>query len=250
VKINADTKKYFSVASKPGAFGATIYNQLFRLLGINAIYLPLGIPPEVPFFDIFHALSLIGAQGINISMPFKEQARLFARNLPESPNINTLTRVSSSDWHGWNTDGWGFLTALNDQVPMEKIQTVFIFGTGAVAQTIDNVFRHNGVICEMRREVPDANYDLFVNATPIGMPGIDPVVPWDRFVWRSKYVFDVVVGHETQLVKAAREARKTVIPGYMMAMYQLVRQFRYHFPEQQDVTHLVREEMKVMGYDI
>jgi hypothetical protein len=36
----------------------------------------------------------------------------------------------------------------------------------------------------------------------------------------------------------------------MMAMYQLVRQFRYHFPEQQDVTHLVREEMKVMGYDI
>jgi shikimate 5-dehydrogenase len=258
VRINKDTKKLFSVASRPGNFGTTIYNELFRQYGINAVYLPCGVDERHTFHEVFHGLRIIGAVGINVSMPFKEQALSHAGNLPRYDAINTLVKDENGFWSGHNTDAVGFYYALKDKVEPTKLESVFILGEGGVAKTVRKLLVESyNIDVTMGKKHPEKNYDLFVNATPIGMPGVPPQFSWDRIVVRSKYVFDAVIplpGMKTELVQAAQRNNVPVIPGHKMAMYGIASQFTSHFPQvaqqHQNVEHLVKEEMKVMGYEV
>ncbi len=257
MRINKDTAKFFSVASRPGNFGATLYNELFRLLGINAIYVPLGVDPKHGFARVFHGLEIIGARGINISMPFKDDARQHVYNCPEFANINTMVKDAQGSWNGYNTDAHGFCEALEEMVPIEELQTVAVFGQGAVAHTVVDALhqRNRCVLVSTSKDPPKMPVDLVVNATPVGMEGVEVKVPWDRFVAKAKYVFDAVISPPqlpTQLVRTARDSRKPYVEGQIMCKHGLARQFLYHFPHQdpEKVKHLIDEEMKAMGYAV
>jgi shikimate 5-dehydrogenase len=263
LKINKDTATFFSIASKPGNFGSTIYNRLFALLGINAIYIPLGIDANIPFSDVFTSLKTIGAKGINISMPFKRQARNCVYN-SEYDNINTLTCNNKEVWSAHNTDAYGFMEALKSSVPLKEIRTIHVFGTGSVAHTIQCALATEqvrnaldgtgpGTSTYTGKQIPANPVDLFVNATPAGMPGAEIRTPWETLIDHAKYVFDVVVSepkHPTELVALAKRSGKLAISGEKMCMYGLTKQFSLHYPSHQNVLHLVQNEMKVMGYDL
>ena len=79
MKIDTDTKLFFSVAGKPGNFGSYMYNSAFEKLGINAIYKPLQLDCKTNFdrfFDFLFALKRINASGLSVSMPFKKFAAI------------------------------------------------------------------------------------------------------------------------------------------------------------------------------
>lgn len=248
MKITKDTAKFFSVASKPGSFGATIYNRLFALFGINAVYLPVGVSAHIPFQQTFDALNLIGAQGINVSMPFKRAALDVVRNFPAEDNINTMVRHGPENWYGHNTDAYGFQKCLESLPP---VRSVFILGRGAVAHSVMETLNKKGITdYTAGTNKSEKHHDLFVNATPLGMDGFPTDTPWDRLTANSKYVIDAVVHHESRLIKYAREQKKPCVPGYIMCMHQLAQQFHHHYPHHEDVLHLVKEEMKEMKYDL
>lgn len=254
MKINKDTAKFFSVASRPGNFGATIYNELFRLLGINAIYVPLGVDARHGFAQAFRGLELIGARGINVSMPFKWDAKDHVYNCPHGP-VNTLRMGEDGIWEGYNTDAVGFRKALQEMVPIDELSSVYIFGAGAVASTVMYELESTSCKVTMGKHLPAEPVDLFVNASPVGMDGIEVKVPWEKFVCKARYVFDAVISQPrlpTQLVRAARDLRKPCVEGQTMCKHGLVRQFTLHVPHQDPakVEHLVTAEMKEMGYAV
>ena len=255
-KINKETEKLFSVASIAGNFGATIYNQLFRLLGVNAVYLPVQVHSRIHFSRVFDSLNLIGARGINVSMPFKKEAKNHVYNAPKFFNINTLTKEDGI-WAGYNTDAHGFRTALQAITPIHKLSTAWIFGTGAVATTMQQTLHQYSPACEVTalKEFPTSHVDLVINASPVGMNGSQGYSPWDDFVDKADVVFDAVVGTpkiETDLVRIAKHKGKKTISGYQMSMHGLIKQFCLHYPRfsESDVGHLVKQEVKEMGYEV
>jgi 3-dehydroquinate dehydratase / shikimate dehydrogenase len=76
-----------------------------------------------------------------------------------------------------------------------------------------------------RAEVAKQNFDVIINATPVGM-GANKQSPLEDKELNTKYVFDLVyVPAETRLIKMARAKGLQVIPGLEMFVQQGARQF-------------------------
>ena len=71
----------------------------------------------------------------------------------------------------------------------------------------------------------DGNYDLLINATPVGMfPKVDACAVSDKVIENSGSVFDVIYNPiETLLMKKARAMGKTAVGGAAMLVYQAVK---------------------------
>lgn len=247
--INKDTALYFSISSSPGNFGATLYNKAFEWHGINAIYKPLQVERD-QFFTTLSALKMIGVKGVSVSMPFKFEAVLNCVNMSTCNNVNTL--VMPKGWtlfQGFNTDGYGFLNACRDILPLVKSAT--ILGKGAVSQTIQQVLKQYGIAFHVRstddliHDLPEG--DLLINATPVGMNHPDYIWP-PSAIEKFKYVFDVVVRRDTRLLQVAKQMGKETIPGYKMAYYQFEQQF-FHYIGFKPQKELMMQLMKEMGYE-
>jgi shikimate dehydrogenase len=253
VKIDKDTKRFFSVASSPGNFGATIYNHLFNELGINALYMPLGFSETASFHKILSALSLIKASGVSVSMPFKYDA--WQQTVPpkeDISNVNTLIRQVSGHYYGYNTDIDGFMHAC----PLSNVNSATIIGRGAVSESIAFVLDKHKI---PYRKFGGRNYsedvyqgeyrDLLINATPMGMTDIPDDYFSNYIVSHHKTVFDVVVAKKTNLERICEEENVQYIPGYKMAMYQLIAQFELYTGCNPPKT-LIKEKLIEMGYEV
>jgi 3-dehydroquinate dehydratase / shikimate dehydrogenase len=76
-----------------------------------------------------------------------------------------------------------------------------------------------------RADVAKQQFDVIINATPVGMNG-SKQSPLDEKELNTKYVFDLVyTPAETPLVKMARAKNIQVIPGLEMFVQQGARQF-------------------------
>ena len=63
----------YSISIKPGKFGFTIYNHIFKELSLDYVYKPVRIENENLLADILNLLiSTEMIKGISISMPYKQ----------------------------------------------------------------------------------------------------------------------------------------------------------------------------------
>lgn len=234
--VNKDTELFFSVSSKPGDFGSTLYNAAFQELGIDAIYKPLKLQHLNDFKSLMEALQTIGASGLSVSMPFKKIAKTLSwtnhNDAFQIGNCNTLT-LKDGTICGDNTDWTGFSIACKEVI--NKSKGAIIYGTGAVSDSIIYALdkkripfrRINRKDVYLLSKDSERDYsDFLINATPIGMQGIEDTVFTKDIVSKYKYVFDVVVNKEpTNLIKLANEHCKLSISGIVMSLHQLCRQF-------------------------
>lgn len=91
------------------------------------------------------------------------------------------------------------------------------------------------------------NADLLINATPVGMDEIPDDIFISEVIERFKYVFDVVVKRETNLIKNAIKLNKLCVSGVSMSFEQLCEQFRIYTGEDAPRDILVRE-LQENGY--
>ena len=76
-----------------------------------------------------------------------------------------------------------------------------------------------------RADVAKQQFDVIINATPVGMNG-NKQSPLEEKELNTKYVFDLVyTPAETRLIKMARAKNMQVIPGLEMFVQQGARQF-------------------------
>jgi shikimate dehydrogenase len=223
-----------------------MHNRAMKALGINGIYLKFRIPPSL-LSDALRGIKALGIRGVNLTMPLKTMAPQMMDSLDEDAEetmaVNTV--LNDGKLKGFNTDVGGF----SDSLPEKPGRTV-VLGTGGAASAVllalsrlgsDTIVmgrRWDRAVELARRfgakpmefklwKLEEIEWDLLVNATPLGMSGFPELeVPAGAFK-PGRTVFDLVYSPvKTRLLREAEMRGCRTISGLLMLVNQGARSFR------------------------
>lgn len=234
-----------------------IHKRLFELEGKNdAVYEICEIPPEA-LAEKTDYLNSLG--GYNITIPYKVDIIKYIDELDESAkryeSVNCVVRRGNKNI-GFNTDCFGFLRALEAEGASldGRILQIGCGGVGrmmaieAVLHGADLIvsvlpgFENTAeaVIAELKKQGRSENelarihivhsdeingdFDLLVNATPVGMfPKIDGCPASEKVISRCKCVFDAIYNPDkTKLMSIAESYGAKAVGGMSMLVWQAV----------------------------
>jgi shikimate dehydrogenase len=120
-KMDASTQIYGIIGNPvKHSLSPKIHNAEFQRLGINAAYLPFEVGKDMLGLA-FEGIRSLGIRGVNITIPFKEEAVDHVDEIPEDLDrgIGALNTIVNRDGvlYGYNTDVPGFLW---DRTPAQK----------------------------------------------------------------------------------------------------------------------------------
>jgi shikimate dehydrogenase len=219
-----------------------------------------------------------GGAGLNITVPFKEEAFRFAERLTDramrAGAVNTLSRCDDGCIEGDNTDGIGLVRDMMANLGWRvQGQRLLILGAGGAARgVLEPLLRENPSELLIVNRTPeraeqlvrefsdiarlegggytllgDRQFDLVVNATSAGLSGEMPDLP-SSLLTEHSCCYDLVYGDEpTPFMRwAALHAAWAVADGLGMLVEQAAQSFyiwRKVRPETQSVIRQLRESM-------
>lgn len=200
-----------------------IHAAFARATGQELTYERIEAPLD-GFARTVEAFARGGGRGLNVTMPFKEQAFALAATRSEraalAGAVNTLV-VTDTGWHGDNTDGVGLVRDLTRNLNVAIAQrSVLILGAGgatrgvvgpllaerparlcvanrtiARAEALAGVFEDLGSLEACAPESLSEVFDIVINATPWG-PGEDaPRLP-ASIIGKRTFAYDMVYADE------------------------------------------------------
>ena len=253
------TKKGLSILNKKyGVIGYPIghtmspfiQKELFSLRGIIADYEKYEIEPKNLTAEFRQTLKNLN--GFNITIPHKIGIMSCLDRIDASAAeygaVNTVCRRDGV-YIGYNTDAYGFLKGL-EYSGIILGGKVLVYGVGGAARTIiteclkagcevtvgtttERIAKAETVIKELAeknkrpiklidRESIDKEYDLLINATPVGMypkTGVSPLPKQQVKLFKS--VYDIVYNPvDTELLNIAKEEGKICGGGLSMLVCQ------------------------------
>jgi len=246
--------KHFAVIGNPIAHSRSpdIHQAFARDTGIELSYQKLLAPLD-GFTEVMHAFFAGGGDGINVTVPFKEQAFAQAQVLTERAQaagaVNTLW-VADGKLHGDNTDGAGLVNAMLDlDWPLAGAR-VLILGAGgatrgvilplvragASAITIANrtVSRAEQLVQALQpftEPVPlnacgldqlTGEFDLLINATSASLSGDGFVLPESLLF---SYAYEMAYGKPSSFLDQARARGAVCTDGLSMLIGQAAEAF-------------------------
>ena len=153
-------RQFFAIIGHPVAHSLSprFQQAAFDAVGLDAAYLPFDIHPE-QLSQALSALRILGVAGFNITLPYKERLLGMVDDLSETAReIGAVNTVISrqGEWLGENTDGPGFLLALERFLEANRLpfpSHVLIFGAGGSARAVLWALAHRPVraICLVNR---------------------------------------------------------------------------------------------------
>ena len=244
-------------------------------LNIDGAYVPLAVAPENAVTAI-SSLPKLGFKGINITVPHKETAMAAVDTLDDLARrigaVNTIVFDEDGKSHGTNTDGYGFLENIRQQVPDLDFTNgpAMVLGAGGAARAVIVALLDAGVsevrltnrtqerAASLANDVGDkiktipweqradslADVSLLVNTTTLGMTG-QPALELclDRLP-SSACVNDIVYAPlETTLLSMARERGNAVADGIGMLLHQARPGFKAWFGQDPKVTDALRNHV-------
>lgn len=241
--------------------GMSLHNAFFRIRRADAVYVRFRTTDLAGFFR--HVLPLL--EGCSVTIPFKESvAARVRRRDPEVLAIgaaNTLY-LAGGEWRVANSDASAGLDAIERRSRVRG-KTILVLGAGGAARALAYEGRRRGarVVIANRtarravaaarqlgiRAVPwnriaDVQYDILVNATPVGMFPRADKTPLSRKLHRAgTLVFDAIARpRSTRLLQEAKQAGASVIGGREMFLRQAARQQRLFLGKRVDIEILRR----------
>lgn len=229
-----------------------LYNSAFEALGLDWAFLAFDVA-EGDGAAAVSSMRVLGIEGMSVTMPHKEAAAGACDRL--SPTAAALGAVNSvylraGDLVGENTDGAGLLDALRKDEGFEpRGARCLVLGAGGAARAAVLALAGAGAadvavwgrtperaaaaaaLGEQARVVEDpaeaGDYDLLVNATPVGMEAA-PGLPCDPGLMRAGALVVDLIYHPptTELLAAARGAGAVAVNGLGMLIHQAAHQFR------------------------
>ncbi|OPX70149.1 MAG: Shikimate dehydrogenase [Methanoregulaceae archaeon PtaB.Bin108] len=238
--------RFYGIAGFPSLHSRSppLFQRLFSYFEINAFYTRFHDPS---FSRIFSIAQDMGVRGLSVTIPFKQEVLQYLDHMDEHSKAigacNTAL-LCGDESYGYNTDWVG----IRDPLASLSGSTAVILGAGGAAASAAYALRSLDMeITILNRTVERAvalaarfgchhgsfrDFDgikpaVVVNATPVGMEP-DTASPLAKSqLSPSMTVFDLVyTPPETPLLRAARSARCTVIPGKEMFIRQAKAQFR------------------------
>jgi shikimate dehydrogenase len=232
------------------SFSPAMQNAAFAALGLDYCYVPFPVKPEALAVAL-KAIRALNIRGVNVTVPHKEgvAAHLDAVT-PEARDIGAVNTICNDGGTllGHNTDAAGFMGALAEEGVDARGMKVLIVGAGGAARAVayplcretSAVYIYNRSreraealrdhLVRVGREVRVAaadqmtsvglrDFDLVINATPLGLKHDDPL-PFDpsRLTGRQR-VCDLIY-RETRLLREARLAGCMTMDGLGMLLWQ------------------------------
>ena len=261
-RIGPETARFAVLGqSLPHTWSPYIHNSLFDVAGLDAVYLPVTVPPERlgSVTDVFRSCF----SGFNVTIPYKEKILPFLDDIDEAARVcgavNTV-EIRNGRMIGHITDGLGMLRAIEEKGVETHQADVLILGGGGAARVAGYAFLSRGgrVTFAVRdtqkgdalahalaktqqdglrrlsvRPLADCAeaHDILINCTPVGMyPHVDACPVSADVTARCKAVFDAVYNpRETRLLALARQNGLPTIEGLGMLFYQAVEAQKFWF---------------------
>jgi shikimate dehydrogenase len=272
--LSGHTKPYAVLGHPIGhTLSPVMHNASIASLGLDAIYLAFDVAPE-RLLDVLPAMQAMGFGGVNLTIPLKEVAFRGLKKLDSSAQllgaVNTVQFAASGDIVGHNTDGYGFLKAMEEAFgePVNGA-SVFVLGCGGAGRAValmaagagaaritladvDQVKR-DAVAAELSKLYPQVMIahvstvadqaaacrvaDIVVQATPVGMKETDqPLLGPDAFR-AGQRAFDLIYMYpETVFMKQARLGGARTANGLGMLLHQGARAFSIWTGREPDVA--------------
>ncbi len=197
----------------------------------------------------------LGISGFNLTMPHKTDIIPYLDYIDEEAkkfsSVNTVC-IKSGRLYGYNTDGNGFVYAMEELGIYAKDKSIVFLGAGGVVSTLALKMEQSGAknIAVLNRTLSSAqsiteklkipaqalqltsenlkiaakNCDILVNATPLGMTGIEQNfedLSFMNYLKSSVLVYDLIYNpEETEFLKAAKKLRLKTLNGMGMLIYQ------------------------------
>ncbi|SEL70971.1 shikimate dehydrogenase [Roseivivax marinus] len=249
-----------------------LHGHWLRKYGLPGHYVPLDVAPG-RLEDVIRLMPEMGFVGANVTIPHKERALEIVDLVTDRATligaVNTLIFRKDGKIHGDNTDGYGFLANLRQQVPdwQPDAGPAAILGAGGAARAVLASLLEAGVpeilLTNRTRLRADALREdfghrvrvvdwvqagnmlddaaLVVNTTSLGMVGKAELrVPLDG-LRRGTVVCDLVYAPlETRLLRVAAEQGATPVDGLGMLLHQAVPGFERWFGMRPEVDETVR----------
>lgn len=240
------------------SMSAVIQQAGFKSIGETGSYDILETPPN-ELIDRVKFLKVNNYDGFNVTIPLKVPISLFLDEIDETANIagcaNTVKIMPDKSFKGYNTDIYGFRTAIPNSSRLVG-KTAGIIGTGGASRAATvgliqagikvvnyysrNIINSSAMINSMRNSFPEItfnNYQLqnvrnlsdisiLVNCTPVGMRGNSmDMMPITRLsleeLPKDALVYDVIYNPmKTLLLKEAESLGLETVSGLDMLIYQ------------------------------
>lgn len=264
--LNADTRVFGVIGYPVGhSMSPAIHNAGFGAADVNAVYLPMPIPPEYEHFKAtvasWLAMKELQFGGASVTIPHKENLLRFVKeqggeveSLAERIGAaNTLAVREDGSLLACNTDYAAALDAVCDGLGIErdglKGKRVTVIGAGGVGRAVVAGFSAYGakvtvydLVAERAQALSEqfgaeaaplddlqaSEADVYINCSPIGMhPKVDASPMAANEHWGPGVVmFDSIYNPvQTKFLKDAAAAGCVTVPGTEMFVRQGAAQF-------------------------
>jgi shikimate dehydrogenase len=244
----------YAVVGHPVAHSLSplIHAEFARQTGQNLLYNKLLAPLD-GFVEVVEAFRAGGGAGLNITVPFKEQALGLATELTrrarQAGAVNTL-KFSHDGIVGDNTDGTGLIRDLTRNHQLEiRNKRILLMGAGGAARGVlgplllegpstlvlvnrtsekarqlASLFDRQVSACGYD-ELAGQSFDIIINATSASLAGHVPELPEGVFA-PDALAYDMMYGVETMFMSWSKEhGAARAVDGLGMLVEQAAESF-------------------------
>lgn len=246
-------KKWFAVIGDPITHSKSpfMHNTWFQEMGFDATYIPIHVKSE-NLKEAISSLKLLGASGWNVTVPHKEAIIPYLDELDPLAEkmgaVNTVVKQQDGTLKGYNTDGAGFVHALEETVGKEhRGKKVLLVGAGGASRGIAFALQQYGYkeISIANRTVSKAeaiirelgeghaltleqaesqlnNFGIIIQATSLGLSTGESKLPFSlNKLQEGTIVADIVYNPlMTPFLMAAEKRNAIIVTGLGMFVHQ------------------------------
>ncbi|MBF0489058.1 MAG: shikimate dehydrogenase [Candidatus Omnitrophica bacterium] len=243
-----------------------MHNAAFKALKVNAVYKTFELVDDEELKLFFEDLREKDNPtfGLNVTVPYKEKVLPYIDVIDPFADkvgaVNTLVIDHQRKIFGFNTDGPGFLSHLEELKFNPKDKRIVILGAGGTTRSILSVLclinqkptnikifnrtysKAKALVDSLSSKIDMSNVevvdniedlnvelaDLLINTTSVGLKGEEKFLIDTTTLHKDMLVYDVIYNpKETPLLKAAKAKGAQTANGLSMLFYQGVLAFNH-----------------------
>ena len=249
-----------------------LHRHWLTTYGIQGHYIPMDVTAG-DLEHVIRTLPKMGFVGVNVTIPHKEAVMNIADQITDRATLigaaNTLIFRPDGKIHADNTDGYGFITNLQQGAPDwdPKAGPAVVLGAGGASRAVvaslieagsPEILLTNRTRDRAERLREDFGQKikvvdwvqagnlfegagLVVNTTSLGMVGKPELrVPLDGLEAGTLVTDLIYAPLQTRLLRVAEEAGCTVVDGLGMLLHQAVPGFERWFGQRPEVDNATR----------
>ena len=178
--------RIFGIIGNPVMHTASpgIHNPGFHRLGLDAVYVPFKVDDVRSFFRF---ADQFGVDGFSVTVPHKQHVLPYlgtiSREVKQIGSCNTVMRRGHL-WKGVNTDYYGFLHPIEEDLESGIIQSALVVGAGGAARSVVWALRNYRCNVTIVNRTFDRAEKLAAEtgSTPISMDQVSEISPVDLVV--------------------------------------------------------------------